>query len=95
MARDLLGEFSNMLLGRVKNRLLPHGVAVVVSTPRTLLDRDVVEQVSAPEGEASVCLHFTAECGRLAVRLDLSPEPGFAWTEVELEVPAEGEVLFF
>ncbi len=32
---DILGEFSNMLLGRLKNILLPRGVTLMLGTPTT------------------------------------------------------------
>lgn len=38
---DTLGEFSNMLLGRLKARLLPLGISILATTPTSVVGSDL------------------------------------------------------
>lgn len=38
---DTLGEFSNMLLGRLKARLLPRGISILATTPTAVFGADL------------------------------------------------------
>jgi CheY-specific phosphatase CheX len=73
---DALGEFSNMLLGRLKGRLLPEGFPILLSTPTTALGGGL--RLSNPV-RPSVWLAFEGPPSwRLDVRLDATFEEGFA-----------------
>lgn len=71
---DTLGEFSNMLLGRLKGRLLPLGISILATTPTAALGSGF--RLSDPPGPSS----WSAVDGpdwRLRLRLDADFAPGF------------------
>jgi CheY-specific phosphatase CheX len=71
---DALGEFSNMLLGRLKGRLLPEGFPILLSTPTTASGGGL--RLSNPV-RPSAWLAFEGPNWRLDVRLDATFEEGF------------------
>jgi len=94
--QDWGGELANQLLGRLKSRLLAHGVTILLGTPTTVSGLDL--RVRSLPGE----LHFAPSWLRagadwLVVRLDAvatgevtlsnSPEPAAA--------AKEGDILLF
>jgi CheY-specific phosphatase CheX len=92
---DALGEFSNMLLGRLKGHLRGEGVTILLSTPTTASGRELV--LASAQGMASTWLRFEGSGWRLDVRLDVSFDPGF---EVEasdssLRTVDAGDLLLF
>jgi CheY-specific phosphatase CheX len=93
--RDVLGEFSNMLLGRIKNRLEHHVLPALVSTPTTVYGADL--ELPAPRGGMSAWHSFTAQSEAIFVRFDATFEPGFVLARAPRvgPVPAEGEVVMF
>ena len=95
MHDDWLGEMSNQLLGRVKNRLLRHGVTIAIALPMVL--RGVrVELVGA--GKELWAYPFDSAMGPLCVWLDVLAEPEFqlaATSDEALDIPAEGDVILF
>jgi len=95
--RDVIGEFSNMLLGRVKNKLLPRGVAALLATPTTVIGENL--DLPAPRSGLSAWHRFSGGVEDIFVRLDATLEPEFT-----LETPAdadaapqlaEGEMVLF
>jgi len=91
---DALGEYANMLLGRLKGRLLLEGLPILMATPTSTPESDL--RVSALGGQ-STWLTFDAPDWQAAVRLDANFEPGF-----RLEAPSDrerpmeaGEALLF
>jgi CheY-specific phosphatase CheX len=71
-ASDWLGELSNQLLGRIKNRLIPYGVAFALSTPSVVVGERLFRRPSKiPVAVAHVfdssvgtaCIWFDAEVG--------------------------------
>lgn len=91
---DVLGEFANMLLGRLKTRLLPEGLSLQVSTPTTASGN---LRLSAPPA-FSKWLVVQGEGWELKVRLDATFERHFALREVAATeaAPAQaGEAIFF
>jgi len=72
---DALGEFSNMLLGRLKGRLLPEGFPILLSTPTTASGGGL--RLSNPV-RPSTWIAFQGADWRLDVRLDATFEEGFA-----------------
>jgi CheY-specific phosphatase CheX len=94
--RDTIGEFSNMLLGRLKNRLLPHGVAIQVATPMTAIGREL-RFLSAPRG-LSIARHFGGHGGPVDVRFDVTFDPSFAFAEEAMQestAATEGDLMLF
>jgi CheY-specific phosphatase CheX len=92
---DALGEFSNMLLGRLKGHLRGEGVTILISTPTTASGRELV--LASAQGRASTWLRFEGSGWRLDVRLDVSFDSGF---EVEASDGSQlaadaGEMLLF
>ncbi|MDB4945712.1 MAG: hypothetical protein JWP97_5246 [Labilithrix sp.] len=94
-ARDLLGELSNMVLGRLKNNLLKHGVLVLLATPTTTASgRDLV--VSAGDG-APRWHALTCGAGTIFLRVaaefaaDVVLDPGSSKAEAPMD---EGELTF-
>ena len=91
---DALGEFSNMLLGRLKARLLPEGFPILLSTPTSASGGGL--RLATPAGP-SAWLAFEGPTWRFDVRIDATFEEGFALQASEdREAPAEaGEMLLF
>lgn len=77
---DTLGEFANMLLGRLKGRLLTEGIEIWLSTP--IVTRAPRLAVASASGGASAWLRFRGPLGQSRVRLHAVFEPGFAPKEV-------------
>jgi CheY-specific phosphatase CheX len=73
--RDVLGEFSNMLLGRVKLRLSTRGVVPLVTTPTTIIGEGL--QLPAPTSGVSAWHRFSCPDGELFVRLDATFDADF------------------
>jgi CheY-specific phosphatase CheX len=91
---DTLGEFSNMLLGRLKARLLPEGFPILLSTPTTASGGGL--RLSTPV-RPSAWLAFEGPSWRLDVRIDATFEEGFDLQAAEgREAAADaGEMLLF
>ncbi len=94
--RDVLGEFANMLLGRVKNKLLAHDMIPFLTTPTTVFGDEL--QLPAPTSGMSAWHTFATANGPLFVRFDATFDADFV-----LEPPdddgdaplAEGEMITF
>lgn len=91
---DALGEFANMLLGRLKTRLLPEGVPIQLATPTIAMGQKL--KVSNPP-KSSASLWFDDPEGRIHMRLDATFDPDFTIQEPQSDdVPAQaGEALLF
>ena len=91
---DVLGEFSNMLLGRLKTRLLAEGIALSVSTPTTTSGSGM--RVSMPPG-ASTWVSLDGDGWELDVRIDAYFDATFALEHsTRSYAPAEaGAVILF
>jgi CheY-specific phosphatase CheX len=91
---DTLGEFSNMLLGRLKACLLPEGLPILMSTPTTASG---VGLSLARAVKPSTWLTFDGPGWNVNVRVDATFEEGFALQEHEdREDPAQaGEMMLF
>jgi CheY-specific phosphatase CheX len=73
--RDVLGEFSNMLLGRLKTQLSARGVVPLVTTPTTIVGTGL--ELPAPKSGLSAWHRFSSQYGELFVRLDATFDPSF------------------
>lgn len=96
--QDWTGELANQLLGRIKNKLVPYGLALELTTPMCLVSREARVVSARPEGAR--VYQFKGMGMDLYVRLDAAVAPGFALTlagdqgPVTL-APAEGEMMLF
>jgi len=71
---DTLGEFSNMLLGRLKERLLPLGIRLNATTPTATTGKGIrISDATCPSSWRA----FQGPGWRLRVRLDARFEPDF------------------
>lgn len=94
--RDVLGEFSNMLLGRIKNQLILREVAPLLATPTTVFGDHL--ELPAPTSGMSAWHTFSGPAGDVFVRFDATFDAAFALSPaVDGRVPAlaEGEMILF
>jgi CheY-specific phosphatase CheX len=92
---DALGEFSNMLLGRLKARLLPEGMTIQLATPTIATGNGI--RLSVPPSR-SASLTFEESAGTLRLRLDANFDLDFALAETSNgdAPPAKaGETILF
>jgi hypothetical protein len=89
---DTVGEFSNMLLGRLKGRLLRDGIPISLATPLTVVGAGL--RISLPPGKSS--WHFFVGPGwHLGTRLDAAFEPGFQRAQTHAEPADAGDAILF
>lgn len=92
--RDVVGELSNQLLGRMKNKLMQRGVTIIVATPMTALGNELSIDASGPSTSAWHAVMLSV--GPVLLRFDATMGPGF-----RLAPPApppemnEGDMMFF
>ena len=92
-ACDVIGEYSNMLLGRLKAQLLREGLTLMLSTPTAA--RGTAFVVAPGEGSSS-WLALDGGGWRAKVRIDAVFDKDFALATACEEAPAEaGDLLFF
>jgi len=94
---DTLGEFSNMLLGRLKARLLDEGFSILLATPTTASGASLRLSMPPPHAQSNA-LVFEGPGWRVGVRLDASFDPEFRVRETHSEgraAEAGTELLFF
>jgi CheY-specific phosphatase CheX len=93
--QDWLGELANQLLGRLKSRLLAHGIVIQLGTPTTVSGLELRVRCSGDRQATPLWLlagndWFVMRLDAIAapgVELCVSPDPSSAATE--------GEVLLF
>jgi hypothetical protein len=94
---DWAGEFANQLLGRLRNRLLPRGVEIHVSMPKTMAAEDL--RLSGTATAQACNLRFQAgDSYEVDVWFDALIGPGVDLASVLPDAPEavkEGELLFF
>ena len=93
--RDVLGEFANMLLGRVKNQLTRRALLPFLSTPATVYGADL--KLPAPTSGISAWQTFSTPTDAIFVRFDATFESGFVLEPVQKATGmlAEGEMVMF
>ncbi len=91
---DALGEFANMLLGRLKNRLLLEGLVLQVSTPTTAAGNQL--RLAMPPGESRWLL-LAGQGWDVQIRLEADFEADFVLEEHGTrQAPAEaGAAIIF
>jgi len=92
---DKIGEFCNMLLGRLKYRLLLRGAAFLFGTPTTAAGNAL--SVLATGTGNSRWLRFDGPSGSLHVRFDATFDEGFALKTGPVSDPPApaGDMLLF
>ena len=89
---DWVGEMANQVFGRVKNRLLAHGVEMLCDTPMAVSGK---LRIGGPR-RAATRVDFEGAHGSLAVWLDMQVDDDLVLQEVSSqEVRAEGDVVLF
>jgi CheY-specific phosphatase CheX len=89
---DTVGEFSNMLLGRLKGRLLREGIPISLATPMTIVGAGL--RFSMPPGRSS--WHFFEGPGwQVGARLDAAFGPDFRRSETQVEPAEAGDAVLF
>lgn len=77
---DWIGEISNQLLGRIKNKLLKFGATVSMATPSVLAGNAMVPK--EPKEGASSTFKFQSEHGSLVVTVNAVLAPGYKFEAV-------------
>jgi CheY-specific phosphatase CheX len=92
---DTVGEFSNMLLGRLKNSLINLGVSFLLTTPATASGTGL--KIPIPHGGFSAWHRFEGTAGRLDVRLDAAFDTTFSFGPRKSKEPpaSAGDMVFF
>jgi CheY-specific phosphatase CheX len=89
---DTVGEFSNMLLGRLKGRLLREGISITLATPMTIVGAGL--RLSMPPGKSS--WHFFEGPGwHLGTRLEAAFEPSFQREQTGAKPAEAGDAILF
>lgn len=94
--RDVLGEFANMLVGRIKNKLVARGIVPLLATPTTVIGEGL--QLPVPRSGMSAWHRFSSSVGDIFVRLDATLGSEFELgdhSEAQSPAIAEGEMVLF
>jgi CheY-specific phosphatase CheX len=89
--RDWVGELANQLVGRLKSKLMAHGVTVALSTPVVLSG---VRLSPLPRSEVLPAVFETTN-GRVLVWLEVEVDPEFTLGSLRPLRATEGEFLVF
>ncbi|MEO7112159.1 MAG: chemotaxis protein CheX [Polyangiaceae bacterium] len=91
--RDILGELANMVLGRLKGKLLAEGLPILMSTPTTARGPAVM---LARSGRPEELLAFAGEGWTISARIDAAFDAAFGLQEEPTAVAAQaGDVMLF
>jgi CheY-specific phosphatase CheX len=93
---DTVGEFANMLVGRLKGSLLELGVSFLLAIPTTASGTGI--RIPTPHGGTSSAWHrFEGAGGRIDVRLDVALDPAFAFRRRPSKTPpaSAGDMMMF
>jgi chemotaxis phosphatase CheX-like protein len=89
---DTVGEFSNMLLGRLKGRLLQEGIPISLATPLTVVGAGL--RISMPPG-TSTWHFFKGADWHVGARLDAAFEAGFRRAPTNAEPAEDFDAVIF
>ncbi|MCP4502222.1 MAG: chemotaxis protein CheX [Deltaproteobacteria bacterium] len=95
--RDWIGEMSNQLIGRIKNRFLAYGITIWISTPVALRGFKL-ELIADSNNEAAVRKTFSCPGGGAVAFFDAELVDGFKLQEASEEAEEsqeEGELILF
>jgi CheY-specific phosphatase CheX len=91
--RDILGELANMVLGRLKGKLLAEGLPILMSTPTTARGPAVM---LARSGRPEEQLAFAGDGWSISARIDAAFDDAFGLQEEPTAVAAQaGDVMLF
>lgn len=92
---DTIAEFSNMLLGRLKAKLIQRGITLLVATPTTASGANMT--LRPPAGLSSRWHRFESPSGGFCVRLDVTFEPNSSFRRMRSEFApaAAGDMMLF
>jgi hypothetical protein len=93
--RDLFGELANLVLGRIKLRLLARGVIILLTTPIAWSGADL--EIESGWGGVGAWFIFESDRGSLFVRFDVLMDEGFSIGDREtraVEVTPGEPILF-
>lgn len=90
--QDWVGEMSNQLLGRIKNKIIEFGAELQMSTPLAVCGMGLN---IAPTNDDVLSFSFASDFGRIQVCVDLSVKPDVVLERGEEECPEEGDFLLF
>jgi CheY-specific phosphatase CheX len=94
LVRDWVGELANQILGRIKNRLLEHGLSFDPGMPRVVWGPDLERAVHSDPGDD--VLVFEASNVPLTVRFAVTvDETADVAAMAPQETAAEGDVILF
>jgi CheY-specific phosphatase CheX len=93
LLRDWGAELANQLLGRIKNQLFSHGVALRVSTPTALSGNALA--VASPSSKRTRPRLFTAGREEVWVWWDVLLDPDFEMLPQDEKAAAEGDLILF
>ena len=94
-SRDFVGELSNLLLGRLKLRLLERDVVILLATPKTAAGGDL--RVDGLCQDGSAWLAIASSVGPMFVAIDAVIDPNLVIGEPDdARTPyREGEMMLF
>jgi Chemotaxis phosphatase CheX len=88
--QDWLGELTNQLLGRIKNRLIQHDIAIYSSLPVVLAGEQIV-----PLDVQSAGHLFSASGGIVSLWFDALLRPGLVLAATRASIDCSGQVYLF
>lgn len=90
--RDWVGEMTNQLLGRIKNKLLGHGLELLLSTPTVVYGC----AVDIPREGRRIRSGFSSKRGNICAFFDYVVTDDLAFTaEATIVAADEGSAFFF
>jgi hypothetical protein len=94
--QDWIGELANQLLGRLKSRLLAHGIAIQLGTPTTVSGLELRVRTCTANRQATPLWLLSGD-DWLVVRLDAIASPDVQLSSIPdpSSSATEGEVLLF
>jgi CheY-specific phosphatase CheX len=96
-SRDWIGELSNQLFGRIRNRLLRRGLELV-GAPPTIVRGKHIEALTSNKECRPIVLRGP-DGGKVCIWIDCVPKDGLpvalSTSEDDRDVAAEGSVLLF
>lgn len=92
LIRDWLGELSNQLLGRAKNRMLAFGSSFRLSPPTTLSGRELTLETGC---ETTSWFSVATSEGPFQFAFDFRADADLCFERTEADVPTEGDVVLF
>jgi CheY-specific phosphatase CheX len=94
-SRDFVGELSNLLLGRLKLRLLERDVVILLATPKTAAGGDLRVEGFSKDGSAWIAIATAVGPVFIAIDADIDPSLVIGDADAERTPYHEGEMMLF